>query len=70
MCGEGMHSTLLLPLVVRCLETIDECIWHIVCFYIRCSDSVGVCGNVCCVASVFGVFRDQARCQVIQGSCS
>ena len=28
MCGEGMHSILLLPLVARCLETIDVCIWH------------------------------------------
>ena len=26
MCGEGVHSILLLPLVVRCLETIDVCI--------------------------------------------
>ena len=23
-----------------------------VCFYVCCSDSVGVCGNVCCVAAV------------------
>ena len=23
-----------------------------VCFYICCSDSAGVCGNVCCVAAV------------------
>ena len=23
-----------------------------VCFYVCCSDSVGVCGNVCCVAGV------------------
>ena len=28
MCGGGVHSILLLPLVVRCLEAIDECIWH------------------------------------------
>ena len=26
MCGEGVHSILLLPLVDRCLETIDVCI--------------------------------------------
>ena len=24
-----------------------------VCFYVCCSDCVGVCGNVCCVAAVF-----------------
>ena len=26
MCGRGMRSILLLPLVARCLETIDVCI--------------------------------------------
>ena len=26
MCGGGMHTILLLPLVARCLQTIDECI--------------------------------------------
>ena len=28
MCGGGVCSILLLPLVDRCLETIDVCIWH------------------------------------------
>ena len=28
MCGGGVHSILLLPLVARCLETIDVCIWR------------------------------------------
>ena len=28
MCGESVHSILLLPLVARCLETIDVCLWH------------------------------------------
>ena len=27
MCGGGVYSILLLPLVARCLETIDVCIW-------------------------------------------
>ena len=27
MCGGGVHSILLLPLVARCLETKDVCIW-------------------------------------------
>ena len=27
MCGGGARSILLLPLVARCLETIDVCIW-------------------------------------------
>ena len=29
MCGGGARSILLLPLVARCLETIDVCIWRI-----------------------------------------
>ena len=28
MCGGGVHSISLLPLVARCLETIDVCIWR------------------------------------------
>ena len=28
MCGGGVRSNLLLPIVARCLETIDVCIWH------------------------------------------
>ena len=28
MCDGGVHSMLLLPLVARCLETIDVCIWR------------------------------------------
>ena len=34
------------------LETIDVCIWRMFVFYVCCSDYVGVCGNVCCVAAV------------------
>ena len=50
VCGGGVRSILLLPLVARCLETIMY-MAH-VCFYVCCSDCVGVCGNVCCVAAV------------------
>ena len=28
MCGVGVRSILLFPLVARCLETIDVCIWR------------------------------------------
>ena len=50
-----MRGILLLPLVARCLETIDVCIWRM--FVLRCcSDYVGVCGNVCCVAAVLNIF--------------
>ena len=52
-----MRRILLLPLVDRCLETIDVCIWRMF-LYVCCSDSVGICGNVCSVAAVVedGVF--------------
>ena len=28
------------------------CVYGAVCFYVCCSDCVGVCGNVCCVAAI------------------
>ena len=31
MCGEGVRSILLLPLLARCIETINVCIWRIFC---------------------------------------
>ena len=43
-----MRSNLLLPLVARCLDTIDVCIWRML-FYVCYSECMGVCGNVCCV---------------------
>ena len=51
MCGGGVRSILLLPLVARCLEIITIYMAY-VCFYVCCSDCVGVCGNVYCVAAV------------------
>ena len=41
MCGWGMCSILLLPLVARCLETIDECMW---CMFVVTSIVVTVWG--------------------------
>ena len=32
MCGGGVRSILILPLVARCLETIDVCIWRMFVF--------------------------------------
>ena len=32
MCGVGVRSILLLPIVARCLETIDVCIWRMFVF--------------------------------------
>ena len=39
----------LLPLVARCLDTIDVCIWHMFFIDFCC---IEVCGNACCVAAV------------------
>ena len=50
MCGGGAHSILILSLVTRYLKTINLYIWRM--FYVCCSDCVGVCGNVGCVAAV------------------
>ena len=46
-----MRSILLLPLVARCIDNRCMYMAH-VCFYVWCSDGVGLCGNVCCVAAV------------------
>ena len=43
MCGGGVHSILLLPLVTRCIETIDVCIWHM---FVFMSAVVTVWGSV------------------------
>ena len=32
VCGGGVRSILLLPLVARCLETLDVCIWRMFVF--------------------------------------
>ena len=32
VCGGGVRSILPLPLVARCLETIDVCIWRMFAF--------------------------------------
>ena len=51
MCGGGVRSILLLPLVARCLETIDVCIWRMF-VLMSVVVIVWVCGNVCCVAAI------------------
>ena len=44
MCGGGARIILLLPLVARCLETIDVCIW---CMLVFMSVVVIVWWSVC-----------------------
>ena len=43
MCGGGVRSILLLPLVARCIETIDVCLWRM---FIFMSVVVTVWGSV------------------------
>ena len=50
ICGGGVHRIMLLLLVARCIETIDVCMWRMFVFNVCCSDCVGVCWNVWCVA--------------------
>ena len=53
MCGGGVWSILLFPLVARCLETIDVCIWNMFVFMsVVVTVGGGVCGNVCYVSAI------------------
>ena len=48
MCGGGVRSILILPPVARDnMYAYGACL-----FCICCSDCVGVCVNVCCIAAV------------------
>ena len=47
-----MRSILLLPLVARCLETKDVCIWRTFSFKSVVMIVWGSVENVCCVAAV------------------
>ena len=62
MCGGGVRSILLLPLVARCLDTINVCIWcmfvfmSVFCLYCEawsyrcsCMGSVSVSSCRCCM---------------------
>ena len=51
MCDGGVRSILLLPLVDRCLDTIDVCIWRMFVFKFVVV-IVGGLWEVCCVAAV------------------
>ena len=46
ICGGGVRSILLLPLVARCLGTIDVCIW---CMFVFMSVVVTVWRSVVCL---------------------
>ena len=50
MCGGGVCRILSSPCLLWLdARAIDVCIWHM---FVSFSDCVGICGNVCCVASV------------------
>ena len=46
MCCGGVRSILYMPRYNRCLYMAH------VCFYMYCSECMGVCVNVCCVPAV------------------
>ena len=51
VCGGGVRSILLLPLVARCLETIDVCIWRMFVFMsvvVTVWGSVGIVNHMVC----------------------
>ena len=43
MCGGGVRSILLLPLVAICIETIDVCIWQMFVLCLLYGLCVGMC---------------------------
>ena len=47
-----MHIIVLLPLVARCLETIDVCIWCMFVFMPVVATVWGSVGMFCCVGDV------------------
>ena len=59
VCGGGVRSILLMPLVARCLETIDVCIWRM---FVCMSVVVTVWGSVCYCSSRFTVFWASRSC--------
>ena len=65
--GVGVRNILLLPLEARCVYVAH------VCFYVCCSDCVGVCWNVCCVLAVVkdsGVLKyGVCMCKGCDGCC-
>ena len=40
MCGGGVRNNLLLPLVTRCIQTIDVCIWLTFVLCMLCPDKL------------------------------
>ena len=49
MCGGGVRSILLLPLVARCLEIIDVCIWRMFVFMSVVGTVWGLCECLLCI---------------------
>ena len=52
ICGGGVRSILLLPLVARCLETIKICIWRMFVFMSVVVIVWGSVGKFLCVGAV------------------
>ena len=61
VCGGGVRSILLLPLVARCLETIDVCIWRMFVFMsvvVTVWGSVGTSGQSTSPSHSLSPFRN------------
>ena len=78
MCGGGVRSILLLPLVARCLETIDVCIQCMFVFlyvvatvWVRweCLLCSGRLYNGCDGCCVFCLYCDACSCSMSVSSC-
>ena len=52
MCGGHVLNILSLPLVARCIETIDVCTWRWFIFVSVVVTVWGVYENVCCTAAI------------------
>ena len=58
MCGGGVRSILLLPLVAICLETIDVCIC---CMFVSCVHPVAVLNDAFCMTCSLFMLVEDAR---------
>ena len=53
MCGGGVRSSFFVISFCGYVPRANRYVYMVhVCFYVLCSDCVGICGNVCCVAGV------------------
>ena len=66
VCGGGVRSILLLPLVARCIETIDVCIWRM---FVFMSVVVSFCLPHPVAVSAFMICRGLCACTEMLWMC-